>query len=119
MKANATIESKLNKMTRDELIEQLYSIGSTIEYGSNSVDIPWFYNDRQVRLESGKELYEALDTCYEAKSRLCEKITGELYDILMGSRQLFSRELKESVDHILEIIMVLEEMPIHTEEESK
>lgn len=119
MKANATIESKLNKMTTDELIEQLYSIGSTTEYGSNSVDIPLFYNDRQVRLESGKELYEALDTCYEAKSWLCEKITGELYDILTGSRQLFSRELKESVDHILGIIMVLEEMPIYREEECK
>ena len=119
MKTNATIESKLNKMTKNELIEQLYSIGSTTEYGSNSAGIPWFYNDRQVRLESGKELYEALNNCYEAKSWLCEKITGELYDILTGSRQLFSRELKESVDRILEIIMVLEEMPIHTEEESK
>ena len=119
MKINATIESKLNKMTTDELIEQLYSIGSTTEYGSNSVDIPWFYNDRQVRLESGKELYEALDTCYEAMSCLREKMTGELYDILTGSRQLFSRELKESADHILERIMGLEEMPIHTEEESK
>ena len=54
MKTNATIEGKLNKMTKDELIEQLYSIGSTTERGSNSVDIPWFYNDRQVRLESGK-----------------------------------------------------------------
>ena len=115
MKTNATIESKLNKMTADELIEQLYSIGSTTEYGSNSVDIPWFYNDRQGQLKSGKELYEALDTCYEAKSWLCEKITGELYDILTGSRQLFSRELKESVDHMLGIIMVLEEMPIYTE----
>ena len=119
MKINATIESKLNKMTRGELIEQLYSIGSTTEYGSNSADIPWFYNGRLVRLESGKELYEALNNCYEAKSWLCEKITGELYDILTGSRQLFSRELKESVDRMLGIIITLEEMPIHTEEESK
>ncbi len=99
------------------LIEQLYSIGSTAEYGSNSVDIPRFYNRRQGRLESGKELYEALGTCYEAKSWVCEKITGELYDILTGSRQLFSRELKESVDHILGRIMVLEEMPIYIEED--
>ena len=119
MKINATIESKLNKMTTDELIEQLYSIGSTTEYGSNSVDIPWIYNYRQGRLESGKELYEALDTCYEALSCLREKITGELYDILTGSRQLFSRELKESVDRMLGIIMVLEETPIYIEEESK
>ena len=53
-KINLWIERKLHKMTTDELMKQMYSIGNTNESGTNSDDIP--RSNEYVTISSGKDI---------------------------------------------------------------
>ena len=114
-KINLEIENKLYRMTTDELIEQVYSIGNTNEYGTNSQDIP--RGRGALTISNGKDIYEALLYAHESTMVLSQYIGGELYEIYDGTRKLFSRELKEAIDANVKIIGNLENLKVYVEED--
>ena len=114
-KINLEIESKLRRMTTDELIEQVYSIGNTNEYGTNSQDIP--RGRGALTISNGKDIYEALLYAHESTMMLSQYIGGELYEIHDGTRKLFSREIREALDANVKLINTLENFIVYIGED--
>ena len=114
-KINLETENKLHRMTTDELIEHVYSIGNTNEYGTNSQDIPRGHG--VLIISNGKDIYEALLNAHESTMVLSQYIKGELYEIYDGTRKLFSRELKEALDANVKLIDNLETLKVYVEED--
>ena len=114
-KINLGIERKLHRMTTNELIEQVYSIGSTNEYGTNSQDIPRGRGALIIR--NGRDVYEALMSAHESTMALSQYIGSELYGIYEGTRKLFSRELREALDANVKLIGNLENLKVYVGED--
>lgn len=112
-KINLEIESRLHRMTTDELIEQVYSIGSTSEYGTNSQDIPRGCGALIIR--NGRDVYDALVSAHESTMVLSQYIGGELYEVYDGTRKLFSRELMEALDANVKLIGNIENLKVYVE----
>ena len=114
-KINLGIESKLRRMTTSELMNQVYSIGNTNEYGTNSDDIP--RSHEYITISNGKDIYEALLNAYESTMVLSQHIKVELYEIYDGTRKLFSREIREALDANVKLINTLENFIVYIGED--